>query len=336
MKSTTYANLGPLFAVATHDRKDKNPLANHLQGSGIQEIDSLCSKVIYRIANPKAKSKVVKGLDGKITRELPNITMNRNQSLQAVEHKKVSTDELQDCWQTLQCMCFQGIHLQEDGVFKMFAACRDILRINNTAGDYCDSLDFLLGAGFQIAMPHKEQKHGVERVMRAQAVREQRRLINASFAMDNKRQRASKKKTAMAFLRSILDGSIGRLTKSARSERGKAFRLYTSIGSKFLAQSVDSEALKQDMSNLPDAPKEHLTIEAKAFMMLYLAERIKQEIKVEAPKQDEKVQTIELQTNTRRKMQVVRVKKSVTRSKLWLTGEEITSDEVIATWCMIS
>lgn len=234
MKSTTYANLGPLFAVSTHDRKDKKPFANHLQGSGI-DIDSLCSKVIYRIVNPKAKSKVIKGLDGKITRELPDITMTKQEALQAVEHKAISRDELQDCWQTLQCMCFQGIHLQEEGIYKMFAACRDILRINNTAGDYCDSLDFLLGAGFQIAMPHKEQKYGVERVMRAQAVREQRRLINASFAMDKKRGRDARKKNAITFLRSILDGSIGRLTRSTRSERAKTFRIYTSTGCKFIS-----------------------------------------------------------------------------------------------------
>ena len=171
--------------------------------------------------------------------------MSRNQSLEAVEHKKVSTDELQDCWQTLQCMCFQNIHLQHDGVYKMFAACRDILRINNRKSDRCDSLDQLMEGGFDYLMPHKSE---VARTQRAMMALEQRKLVHASYAVDTHRQKEARRKTAIRFLRSILDGSISRLSKSTRSERASAFRIYTSIGCKFNAQSVDAESLEKEMT----------------------------------------------------------------------------------------
>jgi hypothetical protein len=168
--------------------------------------------------NPKAKQLK----NSKLNKDGAWQSMSRNDSLKSVERKPVTLDEQQDCWQTCIAMILQNIHIQgfplmtTDGkpfkiggihlhskVYELFSACRDILRINNRKSDYCDSLDYLLAIGKDYAMPHKAEKHGIERVMRASAFREQMNLVRNSFAMDKSRQRNANRKNAIAFMRSV-------------------------------------------------------------------------------------------------------------------------------------
>lgn len=252
-ESATKVN-SPIFSVQT---ETKGAIA--LQGLGDQR-DEVASWVIYRLTHPKAK--VLK--NNRLNKDGAWQSMSRNAALQAVERKSITLDEQQDCWQTCMELLFQDAHLHGDamilpsgkpfmiggialheGVYQLFAACRDILRINNRKSDYCDSLDWLVESGKEFAMPHKEEKHGVQRIMRADAFRENMRLIRISFSMDKSRQRESNRKNAIRFMREIADGSIARLSKSTRSMRKSAFLEY--IGFAQVVQSIDADTLAKDM-----------------------------------------------------------------------------------------
>ena len=253
-ESETKAN-SPIFSVSTGKNGERN-----LQGLG-DERDAVASWVIYRLTNPKAK--VLE--NNRLNKDGAWQSMSREASLKAVDRKPVALDEKQDCWQTCMALLLQNYHLQGDamilpdgkpfmiggialhqGVYQLFAACRDILRINNRKSDYCDSLDYLVESGKDFAMPHKEQKHGAQRLMRAAAFRENLRLVRLAFSMDNSRQRGGNKKNAIRFMREIADGSIARLSKSTRSMRKAAFLEY--IGFARIVQKSNLESLAQDMT----------------------------------------------------------------------------------------
>ena len=251
--STIKAN-SPIFSVKTETNG-----AIHLQGIGDQR-DEIASWVIYRLVNPKAK--ILE--NNKLNKDGAWQSMSRQASLKAVERKPVTLDEQQDCWQTCMALLLQNAHLKGDamvlpngkpfaiagtalhqGVYDLFAACRDILRINNRKSDYCESLDYLLESGKDFIMPHKEEKHGVQRIMRANAFRENMKLIRLSFSMDKSRQRESNKRNAIRFMREIADGSVARLSKTTRSMRKAAFLEY--IGFSKIVQDTNLESLAQDM-----------------------------------------------------------------------------------------
>ena len=255
-EAETYTSNAPIFSVQT-----ENGGAVKLQGIG-DERDAVASWVVFRMTNPKAKQLQ----NNRLNNDDAWQSMSRADSLKAVERKPVTLDEQQDCWQTCIAMLLQnihvkgfplmttdgnlfkigGIHLHSD-VYKLFSACRDILRINNRKSDHCDSLDFLLAIGKDYAMPHKSEKHGIERVMRASAFKEQMNLVRNSFAMDKSRQRKANRKNAIAFMRSVADGSISNISKSTRSMQAMKFRLYTSKGAIFNSQSIDCIALAKEM-----------------------------------------------------------------------------------------
>ena len=256
-KSETYTSNAPIFSVQTD-----NAGAVRLQGLG-DERDAVASWVVFRMINPKAKQLK----NSKLNKDGAWQSMSRNDSLKSVERKPVTLDEQQDCWQTCIAMILQNIHIQgfplmtTDGkpfkiggihlhskVYELFSACRDILRINNRKSDYCDSLDYLLAIGKDYAMPHKAEKHGIERVMRASAFREQMNLVRNSFAMDKSRQRNANRKNAIAFMRSVANGSISNISKSTRSMQAMKFRLYTSKGAAFNSQSIDCIELAKEMT----------------------------------------------------------------------------------------
>lgn len=256
---STYTANPPIFSAKVEDKKgDKHSTA--LQGLGDQR-DAIASWVVYRITNPKAKALN----NSKIDKNGGWRNMSREMSLKAVERKAISLDEQQDCWQSCMALLWQGVHLKGDplmldngkqltiggillhqGVYECFAACRDVLRINNRKSDYCDSLEYLSEGGREFAMPHKAEKHGEQRVMRAMAFRENLRLVRLSFSMDKSRERVAKKKNAIRFMREIANGDIARLEKSTRSKRKKAFLDY--IGFALVVQGFNLESLAKDMT----------------------------------------------------------------------------------------
>jgi hypothetical protein len=256
---STYTANPPIFSVNVEEKNgDKH--AKPLQGLGDQR-DAIASWVVYRITNPKAKALN----NSKLDKNGGWRNMSREASLKAVERKAIKLDEQQDCWQSCMALLLQGVHLKGDplmldngkqltiggiplcqGVYECFAACRDILRINNRKSDYCDSLEELTESGREFAMPHKSEKHGVQRVMRAMAFRENLRLVRLSFSMDKSRERLAKKKNAIRFMIEIADGSISRLSKSARSMRKAAFIKY--VGFSKIVQDTNLQSLAQDMT----------------------------------------------------------------------------------------
>lgn len=256
----SYTSNAPIFSVKVETKNGENKLATRLQGLG-DERDAIASWIVYRLTNPKAK--VLK--NSKLDKNGGWRSMSREASLKAIERKPITLDEQQDCWQSCMSLLWQGVHLKGDalmldngkqltiggiplhqGVYECFAACRDILRINNRKSDYCDSLDWLVESGKEFAMAHKEEKHGVQRLMRADAFRENMRLVRLSFSMDKSRERVAKKNSAIRFMREIADGSIARLSKSTRSMRKKAFINY--IGFARVVQSIDADTLAKDMT----------------------------------------------------------------------------------------
>lgn len=219
-QSTENQQHGPAFGFSTEaSQADGQSYSPYLQGFG-DDRDILASKIIFRLEFPKAKNFCK--------------TMSRKASLQSKERKLLSLEDKQDAWQTVMAMMAQGVHLQEDGIPQIMRVCRDVLRINNCKGDYCDSLDYLVASGKNPIAPHKAEKFGIERVMRAKMLREQLRLVRRAFQADQSRQRKANRNNALRFLMAIMgmpktpEDSLVSLERSTLSMKALKFRLYTS------------------------------------------------------------------------------------------------------------